>query len=48
MVVLEPTSNVVPKKDGKRFEGWELILTEQYKTAWLTCQVTAYPVPRYM
>ncbi|KAF7271145.1 hypothetical protein GWI33_015951 [Rhynchophorus ferrugineus] len=34
----EPTNNVPPKKDGKKFEGWELLLVPGGGTAWLTCQ----------
>nr|CAI5827598.1 unnamed protein product [Callosobruchus analis] len=36
----EPTSNVPPKKDGKKFEGWEVLSVPSHGTAWLTCQVT--------
>ncbi|XP_030766966.1 Down syndrome cell adhesion molecule-like protein Dscam2 [Sitophilus oryzae] len=47
LVITEPTNNVPPKKDGKKFEGWEILLVPQSGTAWLTCQVTAFPAPRY-
>lgn len=46
--IVEPTNNVVPKKDGEKFEGWKVLLVPQNKMAWLTCQVTGYPVPRYL
>ncbi|XP_064216068.1 Down syndrome cell adhesion molecule isoform X5 [Tribolium castaneum] len=48
LVITEPTSNVAPKKDGEKFEGWKVLLVVQNSTAWLSCQVTGYPVPRYM
>ncbi|ENN75865.1 hypothetical protein YQE_07594, partial [Dendroctonus ponderosae] len=44
---LEPTSNVSPKKDLAKFEGWQVLQVPQTGVAWLTCQVTGYPVPRY-
>lgn len=44
----EPTNNVAPKKDLERFEGWKVVLVAPNETAWLTCLVTGYPVPRYM
>lgn len=44
----EPTNNVAPKKDLERFEGWKVVLVAPSETAWLTCLVTGYPVPRYM
>ncbi|XP_050305219.1 cell adhesion molecule Dscam2 isoform X40 [Anthonomus grandis grandis] len=48
LVITEPTNNVPPKKDGEKYEGWKVILVPQGGTAWLTCQVTGYPVPRYL
>ncbi|CAH0555679.1 unnamed protein product [Brassicogethes aeneus] len=48
LVVTEPTNNVAPKRDGEKFEGWKVIFIPQNNTAWLTCQVTGYPVPRYL
>lgn len=48
MFLSEPTSNVAPKKDGEKFEGWKVVSVSNLSTAWLTCQVTAYPVPRFM
>nr|XP_023016837.1 Down syndrome cell adhesion molecule-like protein Dscam2 isoform X6 [Leptinotarsa decemlineata] len=48
LVITEPTNNVAPKKDGEKFEGWKLLLVAQNATAWLTCQVTGYPAPRYL
>lgn len=44
----EPTSNVSPKKAGEQFEGWKVLLVSQNNTAWFICQVTGYPVPRFM
>ncbi|RZC32102.1 I-set domain containing protein, partial [Asbolus verrucosus] len=46
--VSEPTNNVPPKKDFQRFEGHQVVNVPNLGTAWLTCQVTGYPVPRYM
>lgn len=46
--IIEPTNNVPPKKDGEKFTGWKDVIISQNKTAWLTCQVTGYPVPIYM
>ncbi|KAF7271146.1 hypothetical protein GWI33_015952 [Rhynchophorus ferrugineus] len=44
----EPTNNVSPKKDLIKFEGWQVLQVRQDGIAWLTCQVTGYPVPRYL
>lgn len=46
--ILEPTNNVPPKKDFERFEGHQIVDVPLSKIAWLTCQVTGFPVPRYM
>nr|CAH7736156.1 unnamed protein product [Callosobruchus chinensis] len=46
--IVEPTNNVAPKKDGEKYEGWKVVAVPQNGTAWLTCQVTGYPVPRYL
>ncbi|CAH1154339.1 unnamed protein product [Phaedon cochleariae] len=48
LVITEPTNNVPPKKDGEKFTGWKDLLIRESKTAWLTCQVTGYPVPIYI
>ncbi|XP_066145682.1 cell adhesion molecule Dscam1 isoform X29 [Euwallacea fornicatus] len=48
LVITEPTNNVPPKKDGEKFEGWKVTLVPKNTVAWLTCQVTGYPVPRYI
>ncbi|XP_066244773.1 cell adhesion molecule Dscam1 isoform X37 [Euwallacea similis] len=48
LVITEPTNNVPPKKDGEKFEGWKVTLVPKNTVAWLTCQVTGYPVPRYL
>uniref|UniRef100_A0A6P7GL15 Down syndrome cell adhesion molecule-like protein Dscam2 n=1 Tax=Diabrotica virgifera virgifera TaxID=50390 RepID=A0A6P7GL15_DIAVI len=47
LVITEPTNNVPPKKDGRKSTGWKEEV-RQNATAWLTCQVSAYPVPRYL
>lgn len=45
--ITEPTNNVAPKKNLAQFEGWQVLNIPTNGTAWLTCQVTGYPVPRY-
>lgn len=47
--VVEPTNNVPPKKTGDmgKFTGSQDIVFVN-NTSWLTCQVTGYPVPRYL
>ncbi|KAK9880045.1 hypothetical protein WA026_008556 [Henosepilachna vigintioctopunctata] len=44
----KPTNNVAPKKDGEVFQGWKVLNVPKGESAWFTCQVTGYPVPRYM
>ncbi|XP_060529744.1 cell adhesion molecule Dscam2 isoform X1 [Cylas formicarius] len=48
LVITEPTNNVPPKKVGEQFEGWKIIFVAKRDTAWLPCQVTGYPVPRFL
>ncbi|XP_057660488.1 cell adhesion molecule Dscam2 isoform X10 [Diorhabda carinulata] len=48
LVITEPTNNVPPKKDGEKFTGWKDVLVPKNKTAWITCQVSGYPVPRFI
>ncbi|XP_056643974.1 cell adhesion molecule Dscam2 isoform X2 [Diorhabda sublineata] len=48
LVITEPTNNVPPKRDGEKFEGWKVLLIPKTSTAWLTCQITGYPVPKYL
>lgn len=43
----EPTNNVAPKKENREFVGWKGVTLPENKTAWLTCQVTGYPVPLF-
>lgn len=47
---IEPTNNVPPKKVGDlgQFTGWKDIFVVENRTCWLTCQVTGFPVPRYL
>lgn len=47
MFFTEPTSNVPPKKVGAEF-GWRVLTVKEQQVAWLTCQVTGYPVPLFM
>lgn len=44
----EPTNNVAPKKMGAEFGGWRVAYVEQRKVAFLTCQVSGFPVPRFL
>ncbi|KAJ8967480.1 hypothetical protein NQ314_002794 [Rhamnusium bicolor] len=44
----EPTNNVPPKKIGAEFGGWRVVNINQGSVAWLTCQVTGFPVPIFM
>lgn len=47
---LEPTNNIAPKKDGdmKKITGYIENFVLENNTCWLSCQVTGYPVPRYL
>lgn len=45
---LEPTNNVVPKKVGAEFGGWRVLNVRSNVTAWLTCQVSGFPVPKFL
>lgn len=45
--ITEPTNNVPPKKVGAEFGGWRVLNVKLADVAWLTCQVTGYPVPRF-
>lgn len=45
--ILEPTNNVQPKKVGAEFGGWRVSSINIGSIAWLTCQVTGFPVPRF-
>lgn len=44
----EPTNNVAPKKIGAEFGGWRVAYIRQETTVFLTCQVTGFPVPRFL
>lgn len=47
--IVEPTNNIPPKKTGDmgKFTGsQDMVLVSG--TSWLTCQVTGFPVPRYL
>lgn len=46
--ILEPTNNVAPKKIGAEFGGWRVLDVKSNGTAWLTCQVSGFPVPRFL
>ena len=41
----EPTNNVPPKKSTSDFIGWKVVYVPPTDTAFLTCQVSAFPVP---
>lgn len=45
----EPSNNIPPKKVvGAEFEGgWRVLNVFKQTNAWLSCQVTGYPVPRF-
>ncbi|XP_071050253.1 cell adhesion molecule Dscam1 isoform X5 [Onthophagus taurus] len=47
LVITEPTNNVAPKKDTENFKGWKVVDVPIKHVAWLTCQVTGYPVPKF-
>lgn len=44
----EPTNNVAPKKIGAEFGGWRVAYVNNGTVAFLTCQVTGFPVPRFL
>lgn len=44
----EPTNNVAPKKIGAEFGGWRVAYVKQKTVAFLTCQVTGFPVPIFL
>ncbi|XP_064292544.1 cell adhesion molecule Dscam1 isoform X50 [Plodia interpunctella] len=48
LVITEPTNKIPPRKDSaKDFEGWKVFAVPQGNVAYLTCQVTAFPVPLF-
>lgn len=47
MFIPEPTSNIVPKVPGKKYEGGEIVSSVNGSSIYLLCQVVGYPVPRY-
>ncbi|KAJ8982888.1 hypothetical protein NQ317_004318 [Molorchus minor] len=47
-VQVQPTNNVPPKKIGAEFGGWRVVNVNEGDVAWLTCQVTGFPVPRFL
>ncbi|XP_048480561.1 Down syndrome cell adhesion molecule-like protein Dscam2 isoform X1 [Plutella xylostella] len=48
LVITEPTNNIAPRKDStKHFEGWEVYFVPRSGAAYLTCQISAFPVPVY-
>ncbi|XP_048522534.1 Down syndrome cell adhesion molecule homolog isoform X5 [Dendroctonus ponderosae] len=48
LVITEPTNNVAPKKVGAEFGGWRVLNVNSNGTAWLTCQVSGFPVPKFL
>lgn len=48
IIITEPTNKIAPRKDStKNFEGWEVVFVLQNDTAYLTCQVAAFPAPLF-
>ncbi|XP_065340849.1 cell adhesion molecule Dscam1 isoform X6 [Cloeon dipterum] len=47
LVITEPTNQIPPRSQGKKYEGGEIVLVNQHSSVYLTCQVSGFPVPRY-